>query len=281
VDADIKGFFDNVSHEWLVKFLEHKIADRNLIRLVVRFLKAGIMEAGKYEASRKGTPQGGILSPVLANIYLHHVLDLWFTHRLKKQSRGYCELVRYADDFIILTRYEDDARGILERLEERLRKFGLELSPEKTRLIEFGRFSEERARRKGKKPDTFDFLGFTHYVSKGREGQFKVGRKTSAKKYRGNMKRLNTWLKHNRNALPLAELWKRLNQKLRGYYRYYGVSDNYSSLSRYHYQAEQLIFKWLNRRSQKTSFTWVGFNKYLEKYPLVRPRIYYNLYHFT
>jgi len=239
------------------------------------------MEAGVLHASEQGTPQGGILSPVLANIYLHYVLDLWFIHRVKRQSMGYGALIRYADDFVILTRYEEDARMILEQLKGRLSTFELELSVEKTRLIEFGRFAEERANRTGRKPDTFDFLGFTHYVSKSRTGKFKGGRKTSGNKYRGNLQRMNKWLNAPRNLLPLDELWKRINLKLNGYYRYYGVSENYSSISRYHFNVVRLVFKWLNRRSQKRRFSWETFNKYLAKYPLSRPKIYHNRYEFA
>lgn len=278
VDADIRGFFDQVDHRWLIRFLEEKITDRNLIRLIVRFLKAGIMEDGVFQSSEKGTPQGGILSPLLANIYLHYVLDLWFIHRVKKKISGYSTLIRYADDFIILTRYGKDARLILNWLRDRLREFGLELSAEKTRLIEFGRFAEERSQRKGKRPGTFDFLGFTHYITKSRSGGFKVGRRTAKGKYRGNLKRLNEWLKENRHRMPVDGLWKLLTAKLNGYYRYYGVSDNYGSLARYSYQVTRLVFKWLNRRSQRASYTWEAFNQYLERYPLPQPRIYTNLH---
>jgi group II intron reverse transcriptase/maturase len=278
VDADIRGFFDQVDHRWLVRFLEEKIADKNLIRLIVRFLKAGIMEDGVFQSSEKGTPQGGILSPLLANIYLHYVLDLWFIHRVKKKINGYSTLIRYADDFIILTRYEKEARLIVNWLTDRLREFGLELSAEKTRLIEFGRFAEERSQQKGKRPGTFDFLGFTHFITRSRSGGFKVGRRTAKGKYRGNLKRLNKWLKENRNRMPVDGLWKLLTAKLNGYYRYYGVSDNYGSLARYSYQVTRLVFKWLNRRSQRASYTWEAFNRYLERYPLPRPRIYTNLH---
>jgi RNA-directed DNA polymerase len=278
VDADIRGFFDQVDHRWLVRFLEERIADRNLIRLIARFLKAGILEGGVFQASRKGTPQGGILSPVLANIYLHYVLDLWFLKKVKPESSGYCELIRYADDFIILTREERDARMILKLLTARLQEYGLELSSEKTRLIELGRYAEERSRRKGKKPDTFDFLGFTHFVTRSRRGGFKVGRRTAKGKYQSNLKRLNHWVKVNRNRLAVDELWKLLGIKLRGYYRYYGVSDNYESLARYSYQVNRLVFKWMNRRSQRPSFSWDSFNRYLEKYPLPKPKIYTNLH---
>jgi RNA-directed DNA polymerase len=281
VDADIRGFFDQVDHRWLVTFLEEKIADKNLIRLIVRFLKAGIMDADVFQASEKGTPQGGILSPVLANIYLHDVLDRWFIHGVKKKINGYCALIRYADDFIILTRYEKDALLILNWLMERLREFGLELSADKTRLIEFGRFAEERSKRKGKRPGTFDFLGFTHYITKSRTGGFKVGRRTAKGKYRGNLKRMNEWLKVSRHRMPVDGLWKLLTAKLNGYYRYYGVSDNYGSLARYSYQVTRLVFKWLNRRSQRSSYTWEAFNKYLERYPLPQPRIYTNLHEYA
>lgn len=281
IDADIKGFFDNVDHKWLVKFLEHKIADKNMVRLIVRFLKSGIMEDGKRAASRLGTPQGGILSPILANIYLHYVLDVWFTHHVRPRMRGYCILIRYADDFVILARYREDAQKLLGWLGDRLKRFGLSLCEEKSGLVEFGRFADERSKRKGQRPGTFDFLGFTHFVSKTREGRFKVGRKTTKKKFGANLKRMSQWLRQVRNTFPIAEIWKLLGVKVSGYYRYYGVSENYNSLKRYDYELKRLVFKWMNRRSERKSFTWEQFKRYLCLYPLPNPKIYHNLYEYA
>jgi RNA-directed DNA polymerase len=276
LDADIKGFFDNVSHKWMVKFLEHRINDKNLIRLIVRFLKSGVMENGKYMKTEKGTPQGGIISPVLANIYLHYVLDLWFKKVLRKQLRGYAEIVRYADDFLILVEYKEDSEKALAMLRERLAKFDLELSEAKTSVVRFGKTAEKG--NDSNKPGTFDFLGFTHYCAKSRKGNFKVGRKTSKKRFSRSLREINEFLRKNRNRYKLRDLWKKLKQKLLGHYHYYGVSENSSSISNYHWRVTELIFKWLNRRSQKKSFNWEEFNKYLGKYPLPRPKIYVSFY---
>ncbi len=270
IDADIKGFFDNVKHEWIIKFLEHRIADKNLIRLVVRFLKSGIMEEGKYYVTEEGTPQGGIISPILSNIYLHYVLDLWIEKVIGKKNSGHVEGIRYADDFVICVQYKEEAENTVKMLSERLNKFGLELSEEKTRLIEFGRYAKEP------KLETFDFLGITHYNDIGRNGKYKVGRQTSKKKFRIKIKETNLWLKKERNHLPIAEIWNTLKQKLRGHYRYYGISGNSRMIGEFYYQVIRAVFKWLNRRSQRESFTWQTFSKYQSKYPLPLPRIYHS-----
>lgn len=276
IDADIKGFFDNVSHQWITKFLEHRIQDKNLIRLIVRFLKAGIMEQGLQMKTEEGTPQGGIISPILANIYLHYVLDLWFKKVLRKNLRGYAEIVRYADDFIILVQYKDDCDKILENLRERLAKFSLELSESKTSTIRFGRTADKGD--KENKPGTFDFLGFTHYCAKTRRGKFKVGRKTSKSRFNRRIKEMNEFLRINRNKYKLSELWSKIRLKLLGHYRYYGVSENSRSIYNYRMKVERLLFKWLNKRSQKKSFNWNSFNLYIRKYPLPKPKIYVSFY---
>jgi len=278
VDADIKGFFDTVDHKWMVECLRQRIADRNFLRLIVRFLKSGILEEGKYYETEQGTPQGGILSPVLSNIYLHYVLDLWVEKKLKKECRGYVEEIRYADDFILCVQHRAEGERVLSALRERLAKFGLELSEEKTRLIEFGRYAQQNARRRQVKPATFDFLGFTHYCDRTRRGYFKVGRRTSRKKYRLKMKAMTLWLKTVRNAYPIQEIWDVLKAKLIGHYRYYGVSGNYPRIARFYYETIGRAFKWLNRRSQRRSYTWERFRRYLERYPLPTPKLYHNLY---
>lgn len=275
VDADIKGYFDTVDHKWMMECLRQKIADRNFLRLIARFLKSGIIEEGKYYDTEQGTPQGGILSPMLSNIYLHYVLDLWIERKMKRECAGHLEEVRYCDDFLIFVQRKAEGERIVAALRERLAKFGLTLSEEKTRLIEFGRFAKESARRRSGKPATFDFLGFTHYCSKTRNGHFKVGRRTSAKKYRMKVKAMSLWLRTVRNMLPLKEIWKQLSVKLIGHYRYYGISGNYARIASYHYDAMQCAFKWLNRRSQKQSFTRERFTKYVMRYPLPKPRIYH------
>lgn len=273
IDADIKGFFDNVDHKWMVKFLEHRINDKNLIRLIVRFLKSGIMEECKYWKTEKGTPQGGVISPILSNIYLHYVLDLWIEKKVKKECKGKVEMIRYADDFIICVENKEEAYRILEALGERLNKFGLTLSGEKTRIVRFGRTAA-----KEEKPNTFDFLGFTHFNDKTRKGSYKVGRKTSKKKFRMKMKGMNEWLREVRCRLSPGEIWKVMKSKLIGHYRYYGVSGNYRMIANYQYNVIRKLFYWLNRRSQRRNIDWASFRKYLERYPLPKPKIYVNLY---
>lgn len=276
VDADIKGFFDHVSHEWLLKFLALRIGDPNMLRLITRFLKAGVMEAGRVTASPEGTPQGGIISPILANVYLHYVLDLWFQKRVKRQSRGEAYLIRYADDFVCCFQYEEDARAFYTDLVERLRQFNLEVAEEKTRIIAFGKRAESNGDDDG--PNTFDFLGFTHYGGESRHGKYRVKRRTSRKKFRASLLRVKDWLRKNR-CKPVKRLMLELNRKLIGYYRYYGVTDNYRMLARFLLQVKRLLFKWLNRRSQKQSFDWKYFEeKFLPISPLLKPRIYVNIY---
>ena len=191
------------------------------------------MEEGKYQETEEGTPQGGIISPLLANIYLHYVLDLWFEKKVKKGLKGYAQLVRYADDFVVCFQYGDEARKFGEMLRERLSKFGLKISEKKSKIIEFGRYAGLRALRGGKGVETFDYLGFTHYCGKSRKGKFMLGRKTAKKKFRQEMKSLNQWLKAVRNQVKLEEWWKVLGQKLRGHYQYYGISGNYRGVQQF------------------------------------------------
>jgi RNA-directed DNA polymerase len=234
------------------------------------------------------------LSPLL--FYLHYTLDLWIERVVKPNSRGYVELVRYADDFVLLLEHKGEALSLLEALERRLKRYGLELSKEKTRLIKFGRGvksaqsgkSNESSGTKGggNEPGgvdntptgTFNFLGFTHYMSKTRKGKFKVGRKTEKKRFARGLKEVKQFLKQNRNRLKRAEIWKRVSQMLRGHYQYYGVSDNSKQISQFLYRVERLLFKWLNRRSQKRSMNWEKFSNYKKIFPLPRPRVYCNLY---
>lgn len=278
VDADIRSFFTKVSHEWLMKFLGVRIADPNIQRLIRRFLKAGVMEQGRWEPTEAGTPQGSIVSPVLANLYLHYALDLWFEVVVKKACRGEASMIRYADDYVCCFQYKDDAERFYEALIKRLAKFDLEIAEEKTKILEFGRFAEENRKRKGQgKPKTFDFLGFTHYCSRSSKGKFRVKRKTSAKKFRSKVKAFKNWLRTERHQ-DVEELMKTIRAKLIGHYRYYGITDNSRAMSVYKFQISKTLLKWLNRRSQRRSFTADKYNLFLQRNPLPEPKIYVNIY---
>lgn len=275
IDADIKGFFDNINHEWLRKFVEYRIEDKSFNRYIIRFLRAGIMEEGKYAETDKGTPQGGILSPVLANIYLHYVIDLWIDVIVKKHCKKYVEMIRYADDFIICVENKEEANEILKVLRNRLLKFGLEIAEDKTRVIEFGKNANKDD---GKKPDTFNFLGFTHFCDKGRKGYFKVGRKTEKKKFKMKLVEMNTWLKTIRNKIKLKDIWSTFCAKLRGHFQYFGISGNLIGIRRFSLKCKRLLFKWLNRRSQKKNINWKTFSDYISHFNIPKPKIFHNFY---
>jgi len=279
IEADIKGFFDHVDHGWMMRSLEERIGDTPFKKLIERMLKAGIMDGGRYRVSKEGTPQGGIISPILANIYLHYVLDLWFEKVERKGLAGEAYLIRYADDFVICLQHKQEAQRVMEDIRKRLGKFGLELAEDKTRIVEFGRFAEENHRRRGEgRPGTIEFLGFTHYCTRTRDGRFMVRMKTSREKMSRAIKGMGAWLKSIRNLIKLGDIWKLLKLKLQGHYNYYGVSGNFESLQRYHRKTLSLIFKWMNRRSQKRTWSWSSFREYLEKNPLPKPKLTYALY---
>lgn len=279
VEADIEGFFDHVDHAWLVKCLEQRIRDPRFINLIRQFLKAGVMEGDRRTVTIRGTPQGGILSPVLANIYLHYVLDLWFNNREKKQLQGYTQLVRYADDFVIGCQHREEAQQIRADLTKRMEKFGLRLSEEKTRVMEFGRYAQENRKKRGdKRPESFDFLGFTHYCSRTKDGRFAIKVKTSRKRMKRGLHTMQEWLKRIRNTQPIQDLWPVLKMKLRGHYQYYGVSGNFKGVQTFYQQTRRLTFKWLNRRSQKKSWSWEQFHRMELQFPLPQPKLYYAFY---
>ena len=277
VEADIKGFFDHMSHSHLVRFLEHRITDPNFMRLIQRFLKSGVMDDGVFHASEEGAPQGGLVSPVLSNIYLHYVLDLWFEKSYAKACRGKAHLVRFADDYVACFQYEEDARGFLTAMRERLEEFDLEVEPSKTALLRFGSTASRHRHRDGlRRPQTFSFLGFTHFVGRSRKGRFVVGRKTEGKRLRKKLKLLNRRLRALRVAGGKAML-AFIRRHLEGHIQYYGVSGNTRSVTSYVYFATRLLHKWLNRRSQRRSLTWVRFCEVVVP-GLPRARVVHTLY---
>ncbi len=281
LDADIKGFFDHLDHEWIIGFVESRIKDPNIIRLIRIMLKAGIMKDYVFEETEEGSGQGSVCSPILANIYMHYVLVWWFKEKMQPKARGFCGLVVYADDFVVCFQHKDEAETFYKLLGDRMEHFGLSLEKEKSRLIEFGRFAEERcSRRYGKKPETFTFLGFTHYCSKSRNGKFRVKRKTSKKKFNKKIKEMDKEIRERLIVFGLRapEVIKWLNQVLVGYFHYYGITDNLKMLENFVYQIRKLLFKWLNRRSQRRSYTWENFMEFMKNFPLVKPRIYVSIY---
>ena len=281
VEADIKGFFDNVSHEWMMKFLEHDIADKKFLDIIEKFMKAGIMEKGRYLNSERGTPQGNGASPILANIYLHYVLDMWFEVVVKRKLEGQCYLIRYCDDFVCCFQTKREAEKFYKVLQKRFKKFELELAMEKTKILEFGRFARENRKARGEgKPETFDFLGFTFYCgTDGKKEFFRCRVKTSKKKFRSKIKAMKEWIKYNR-TMRLEEMFKIVNAKLRGHYNYYAVTDNTKAVKNFLQQTKWLLFKWLNRRSQRNSYTLDTFyNGLLRTFPLIEPSIKVSLFY--
>ena len=273
VEADIKGFFDNVSQDWLLKFLAHRVGDQRIHRMVKRFLKAGVAEDGNITISDEGTPQGGVISPLLANIYLHYTLDLWFEKVFRKTCMGFARLIRYCDDFVVCFQYQTDAEKFRRALRMRLEKFGLEVEPTKTKAMEFGRYAVQHAKRRGKRPATLDFLGFTHYCGTRRDGSgFRMKRKTASKRFTTKLKAFKEWLKASR-TMKTREIWAIAKAKLNGHYGYYGVTDNFRGISRFAWEVERLLFKWLNRRGKRGCLMWEKFCLMLELFPLPKPRI--------
>ena len=278
LDADIKGYFDNISHDLIMKGLETHIKDTNLLRLIKRFLKAGIMESGEYITSDFGTPQGSILSPVLANIVMYYGIILYI-EKIKKTSRGYVEIINYADDMIVCFQYKNEAEKTYNALKMRLKQIGLEFAEDKTRRIEFGRFASENCKKNGRsKPETFDFLGFTHYCSKSANGKhFRVKRRTSKKKLKQKALEFKMWIKTHRN-LSLKEIMAIVKLKLIGHYNYYGITDNSIGINKYYEIVKKLLYKWLNRESQRGSFTTWEFKNMIKTFKVPMPRITVNIY---
>lgn len=275
LDVDIENYFDSVDHGHLRSFLDQRVQDKVLRRLIGKWLKAGVMEEGKLRHPDTGTPQGGVISPLLANVYLHEVVDRWFEDQVRPRLRGPARLVRYADDLVIVCRLREDAERVMEVLPKRLSRYGLTLHPDKTRMVYF-----ERPPRRGDprghnagggRPGTFDFMGFTHFWSRSKRGNWVVKRKTARNRFHRAVSRIDRWCRDNRH-LPVAEQRRKLRSKLNGHYRYYGITGNYRSLDRFHFWVHRAWHKWLSRRGSKPML-WSRFQQILRRLPLPRPRI--------
>jgi group II intron reverse transcriptase/maturase len=266
LDTDIRGFFDHISHEWILKFLQHRIADRRLLRLIGKWLRAGVIEQDQWKAVEKGTPQGATISPLLANIYLHYVLDTWAHHWRQQHARGAVLLVRYADDFVMGFEHREEADQFLALLHQRMGQFGLELHGEKTRLIRFGRYAADKRTRRGEgKPETFNFLGFTHICGRSRNGNFLLYRHTISRRLRAKLGEVQVELRLRRQE-PMAAQGQWLNAVLRGHYRYHGVPTNIRALTRFRTELARAWFRSLRRRSHKRRLTWERMDKHVTRW---------------
>jgi len=277
LEADIEGFFDSVDHAKLREVLSQRVSDGVLIRLIGKWLKAGVMEDGETRHPDTGTPQGGVISPLLANVYLHEVLDVWWKRDVQPRMSGGAALVRYADDFVLLFEKEEDARRVEVVLSKRFEKYGLKLHPDKTRLVKFGRPDSQPPGGDGGASSSFDLLGFTHYWAKSRKGNWVVKRQTMSARLSRALKRISLWCRAHRH-LPIKEQHAALSRKLRGHDSYYGITGNARALSRLRYLVRRVWRKWLNRRSWKTALTWKRMNRLLEVFPLPPARVVHSVY---
>ena len=268
LDADIKGFFDNIDHDIMMMFLEHEIEDKNFLRYIRRFLKSGIIEDYKYYESDKGTPQGGLISPILANVYLHYVLDNWF-NVIKKRFKGEMYLIRYADDFVVMFQYEEEARKFYKMLIERMNKFKLELAEDKTRILPFGRF-------KGTKEE-FNFLGFTFSNGKTLNGKYRPNIKTNKKKLKQKFEIAKKWL-HDKMHEPILEVGLSIRKKIIGHYAYYGINGNYSSLFKYYKYLKYTWYHTLRKRGQKNKIKYLDYLRIWNYLDIPTPKIYVNIW---
>jgi len=272
-EADLRDFFGSLDHGWVLRFVQHRVGDPRILRLIRRWLKAGVLEDGVIEPSEEGVPQGGSISVVLSNLYLHYVLDLWFERIVKPRLRGEAYLIRYMDDFVVCFQHRADAERFQQVLVKRLAKFALALEPSKTRLVAFGRFAERKAREQGKRPETFAFLGLTHYCTRNHQGHFKVGWKTDKTRLRRSLANLHQLLQRIRHE-PLKAQVAQLNQALRGHYAYYGVAGNLRSLQRLYANVERYWRRMLSSRSRKGLIRWDTFQQIKRAYPLQRPKLF-------
>jgi RNA-directed DNA polymerase len=274
LEADLKNFFGSLSHEWMLRFMEHRVGDQRLISLIRRWLKAGVLEDGEVHPSEEGTPQGGSASVLLSNVYLHYVLDLWFERVVKPRLRGEACIVRYIDDFVLCFQYRADALRAQEALAKRLRKFSLTLEPKKTKLVEFGRFAHRHASKRGRKrPETIYFLGFTLYCTRNQKGNFRIGMRTEKTRLRRALMRLQDQMRRVRH-LSLQDQVNHLNPMLRGHYAYYGIGGNFRALQRVHRAVERYWRKMLSSRSWHGTVYWSQFQRIKAQFPLLRPKLY-------
>jgi group II intron reverse transcriptase/maturase len=280
LEVDIRKFFDNLDHGHLREFLQQRVRDGVLLRLIGKWLKAGVMEQGSVSYPEAGSPQGGVVSPLLANLFLHYVLDVWFHQEVRPRLRGPAFLIRYADDFIIGCGDPEDAQRVMEVLPKRFDKYDLTVHPDKTRLVPF-RPPSDRTRadkdRPSSRPGTFDFLGFTHYWGRSRKGHWVVKRKTASSRFSRAVQSVALWCRFNRH-LPIGEQQRKLNQKIRGHCAYYGITGNGLMLARFHYQAARSWRKWLNRRNRERTMTWDVFKRLRQRYPLAPVRVVHSVY---
>jgi RNA-directed DNA polymerase len=272
LELDIRAYFDSIVRVNLVEMMEKRVNDGSVLRLIRKWIKVGVIEDGKLLVSETGTGQGQPISPLLANIYLHYVLDEWFEEVVKPRLKGEAHEIRFADDAILCFEHKEDAEKVLSVLPKRFAKYGLTLHPEKTRLIEFGRYAARNAKKQGKKPQTFEFLGFTHICARSRQGKFTVHVKTIAKRLRRGLNAVADWCKQHRHD-PVNEQRKSLNAKLRGHYQYYGRPTNYRSIFQFYREVRGIWRKWLSRRTRGRRLTWVRFEEILRQYRLLPPRI--------
>lgn len=273
VEADICGYFDAIVREMLMEMIERRVGDRSMLRLIGKWMNVGVIEEGRLLATKTGTGQGQVISPLLANIYLHYVLDEWFEKEVKPQLRGKAYEIRYVDDFILCFQYRQDAERVLAALSQRFGKYGLTLHPEKTRLLEFGRSALAKSEEPGgKKPGTFDFLGFTHICRRSRKGKFTIHLRTARKRLSRSLKKVAAWCQKHRHD-PVEEQSQALNAKLRGHDQYYGRPTNFPSLWEYHREVRRIWKKWLNRRTRGKTLTWTVYQELLSLHPLLRPHI--------
>lgn len=274
IDIDLANFFGTIDHKLMEETLREKIQDKTLMRYIIRMFKAGVLTDGDLQMNDEGVPQGSICSPVFANIFAHKVIDQWVEEMVKPNCKGNVELFRYADDGVICCQHKEDAKRIYEALGRRLAKFKLRMNEEKTKLVSF---SKAEARR-GMPQGAFDFLGFTFYLGRSGKGYLIPKVKTSGKKFRAKLKNVTSWCKTVKNRIKLGEIWRTFKAKIRGHIQYYGVSHNTDKVNEFIAQATKILFKWLNRRSQKRSFDWDKFNKFMDKCPLPKARVVHSLF---